>query len=124
MQRVTLAVWFLCTLVLALRLLRLARTADALSRTTNPALCPLHYTVIIQLALSRKEAGRYSPSLLLQTPRAYYSPGALKGVPPALRIISMPSSALKSGVVFVALRCPRLDAASTAAPALASSGAS
>jgi hypothetical protein len=64
-------------------------------------------------------------SLPMQTCSAYYyCPGALKAVPPALRIISIPSSALNSGVVLVALRCPRRAATSTAAPALASSGAS
>jgi hypothetical protein len=57
-------------------------------------------------------------------PANYYCPGALKAVPPALRIISMPSSAVNSGVVLIALRCPRLAAANTAAPAAAASGAS
>jgi hypothetical protein len=60
----------------------------------------------------------------VQDYRAYYCPGARKAVPPALRIISMPSSAVNRGVVLVALRCPRLTAANTAALALAASGAS
>jgi hypothetical protein len=63
--------------------------------------------------LSRKEAGGAS-SLPMQTCSAYYScPGALNAVTPALRIISIASSALNSGVVLVALRCPRLAETNT-----------
>jgi hypothetical protein len=57
-------------------------------------------------------------------PANYYCPGALKAVPRAVRIISMPSLAVNSGVVLIALRCPRLAAADAAAPAAAASGAS
>jgi hypothetical protein len=68
--------------------------------------------------------GSYLGSYVALCPANDYCPGALKAVPPALRIISMPSSAVNSGVVLIALRCPRLAAANTAAPAAAASGAS
>ena len=76
------------------------------------------------MARGRSVLIRASATVVALCPANYYCPGALKEVPPALRIISMPSSAVNSWVVLIALRCPRLAAANTAAPAAAASGAS
>jgi hypothetical protein len=59
-------------------------------------------------------------SLLLH----YYRPGARCSASPALRIASMPSSALSSAVVFTAVRCSGALAATSIAAAVLGSGAS
>jgi hypothetical protein len=78
-----------------------------------------------EIEQKRGPEARTSGPWTLHTYSAYYDcPGARIDVSPALRITSMLSSALNSGVVLTARRCPRLAAANAAAPAVALSGAS
>ena len=81
--------------------------------------------VFSEVEQKRRPEVRASGPWTLHTYSAYYyCPGARKDVSPALRITSMLSSAVNSGVVLTARRCPRLAATNAAAPAVALSGAS